>query len=266
MHPRHYLGRTPRLTFTSDFHELLTGDLVPGQTLHVQYDPRRLRIGERIPPVTLHARFRDDGPVTDVPLHSPPGQVEALPDEATTRAAVMRALVDVPEDADFVSLWFTGVAVDGSIRTDDDGGRTFRLGFPSRDIGEVTATVLPAESREGSGVFTVDVAALRGMNRISVRYHVVNDPVQAKGEFDLAPGSTPDAEGHAVWTGRAPVPSAKSVVRFKIHYWIDGERFKEDNASAYFLAPAPPREDVPPPPAALMEAARAFASPPSSDS
>ena len=265
MIPRTYVGQPARITFTSDFHELLTGDLRPGRPLHVSYDPRRLAesgesiaAGDPYRPIALHARFRAGGPEISVPLESPAGHIHTPLDETTTRAATLCAGIAVPEDAAFVSLWFTGTAADGGGRVDDDHGRTFLMRFPSLDIGTVTATV--TGGRKG-GTFAVTVPARSDVGRVTVRYRVVNAPGHPKGEFDLtrATGVDPDGEGRLPWSGGAPVPSGSSVVRFKIHYWVGEARFKEDNASAYFLAPPPPAEDIPPPPSALLEAARRFA-------
>ena len=37
-----YVGKPAQITFTADFHELLEGDLRPGEPVTLRYDPRRI--------------------------------------------------------------------------------------------------------------------------------------------------------------------------------------------------------------------------------
>lgn len=257
MTERHYLGQPAHLTFTADYHELLTGDLLPGRPLGISYAPARLaRPGGIMPaglpdwPVTMHVRFGEHMPPLSLPLRSSAGMLHTPLQEITTRAAVLSAVIQVPAEARHVALWFTGRAADGSQMVDDDFGRTFVLRFPSRDLVAVQGTVEGRTAR-------IVVSATPAVERVSVRYRVVNDPRHARGEFELKRGQ---ASGAGIrWDGAVPVFSAHAILRYKLHYWIAGQRFKEDNASAYFLAPTPPAEEVPPPPTALIQAARRFA-------
>ncbi|WP_035692382.1 DUF6209 family protein [Azospirillum halopraeferens] len=271
MNARHYLDKPARITFTSDGHELLTGDLVPGRSLHIHYDPRRIASageaelpGRWLSQLEVHARFHPDGAVRTVPMTSPAGHFDVYIDETTTRAAVLCAEIDIPADAVQVSLWFSAVTADGNACVDDDDGRTYLFRFPSRDLAQVTGSVVPAKGPNGAGVFLVDVTTAPGVDRVQVNYRVVNARERLKEVIELTRAA--GGEGSDTWHGRAPVPSTRSVVRYKVYYWIAGVRFKEDNASAYFLAPEPPEERVPPPPAELLAAARAFEAPPAAPS
>lgn len=263
MKTRHYLGQQPHITFTADWHELLTGDLRPGETLHIHYDPRRLPDGgqpvtitEQLTAVTVRARFRDGGPIDEVALPIPGGLREIFQEPATTRAAVLYGHLEVPADAQFISLWFVGTTLDGGERVDDDHGSTFLFSFPSCDLGTPKATV----TTDGNGSFHIELAAAPTIHRITVRYRVVNDPTFTKREFDLTRNGA-DEQGRTLWRGSAAVASPAAIVRYKIHYWLGTHRFKEDNGSTYFLAPEPPADEVPQPPAELVDAARAFAVP-----
>ena len=261
---RDYIGSPARITFTHDWHELLTGDLRPGHDLGINYDPLRIvprdepvAFGDPAWPVFAHARFRSNGPVTDVELVSPAGLVETPVIDPTGRGSMLYGNVTVPEDAELVSIWFTYRTTRGEERRDDDNGITFCFRFPSQDIVPRAATVTP-EVRTESAQFAVELAAVPEVEKVAIRYHVVNDPRAAAGEVDLRRSSEHDEEGRIIWSHAGVSVPVGALIKYKVHYWIGGFRYKEDNSSSYFLAPQQPAETVPPPPKELIEAVRSW--------
>lgn len=259
---RNYIGMPARITFTVDFHELLTGDLRPGRELRLNYDPLRIAPpdepvvrGDPSWPITVHARFHDDGPVTSVELTSTGMVAAPVVDPTGQRALMLSGEIIVPDDVEVVSLWFTYVTTRGEEFRDDDGGKTYCFRFPSQDIVLRAATVTPEQQ---SAQFAIELAAVSEVEKVAVRYHVVNDPNMAEGEVELARSSEHDEEGRIIWSSAGvPVPVG-SLIKYKVYYWISGFRYKEDNSSSYFLAPQQPAETTPSPPNELVEAVQSW--------
>lgn len=255
-------GLAARITFSRDFHELLTGDLCRGQPLHIAYDPRRIvpadtaaRCGEPDRPVTLHARFFVGGSEMTLPLVSPAGIVDAPAKDASRRACLVEGTLLVPADADGVSLWFSYPAADGE-RQDDDYGATFRFRFPCHDLLLNRAEVVPLPTG-GGAVFAVDVAAAPDIERMQVRYRLLGEGSPQVGESELSADAViaDVASGRRRWTSPLVLVPAAAIVRFKLFYWIGGVRFKDDDGGNYFLAPDPGDAMLPAPPPELLASA-----------
>ena len=260
MMQRNYIGMPAQLTFTMDFHELLTGDLRPGRELRLSYDPLRIAPadepvvhGDPAWPITAHARFHRDGPVTSVALASTGRVATPVADPTGQRGLMVWGNLVVPDDAAVVSLWFTYVTPRGEERRDDDSGKTYCFRFPSQDIVLLAATVTP-EPQATSAQFAVQLAAIPEVETVAVRYHIVNDPSMAEGEVELARSNDHDEQGRIIWSRAGVSVPIGSLIKYKVYYWIGGFRYKEDNSSSYFLAPQQPAEEVPPPPQDLVEA------------
>ncbi len=77
-------------------------------------------------------------------------------------------------------------------------------------------------------------------------------------EVSLRNTGQKDKQTRPIWSASGIAVPYQSSVQFKIHYWLRGTRYKDDNSSRYYLAPEPPAETVPPPPKELGEAALAW--------
>ena len=252
---RRYIGQAPQVSFTSDFHELLEGDLRPGVTLKLRYDPDRLSpppgyaFADPSWPVFAHAQFLENGVIAARALTANPTTV---PDrDAMGQGSMLTGTVEVPTDAQFVELWFCGDMPDG-IHWDSDYGKNFWFRFPYADL-EVTAAVV---QRATSAQFRVEVTSISDVQRVTVRYYdMAGGANPVRREESLARGSLTPA-GRRLWGYEKPV-AASALIRFKLYYWILDRRFKDDNSGYYYVADRPDLgERVPPPPAALLEAAR----------
>lgn len=261
---RHFHDKPAYLTFTSDFHELLEGDLRPGGPVTLRYDPHRIvpegddyRFGDAQRPIYLHAVFHRGGAEISRILSTPGGTVDLPVRDETGQGYMLAATLDVPADADYVGLWFRFETSTGETVWDNDHGTCFWFRFPSSDIEVVTADVA-TKARAKTGSFVLEVAAAPTVERVAARFLAVNDSTFAKTQVDLVKTDRSDARGRSIWvTADMPVP-AKAILRFKLYYWLDGRRYKDDNSSRYYLAPLPEPEDVPPPPADLAAASAAW--------
>lgn len=254
-------GMPARITFTMDYHELLTGDLRPGEALSLSYDPLRIATtdepvvhGDPARPVMAHARFRVGGHVQSVRLATNGMTTTVTEDPTGHRGLMYSGDILVPADAHFVSIWFTCQSRGGQQLTDDAGGSTYCFRFPSQDILIRTATVIQKPGTDLAS-FAVELESIQPVQRVSVRYHVQNKPEAPTGDIELQRSGTDEETQRQIWSGSEMVP-VDSLIKFKVHYWLGDVRYKEDNSSSYFMAPQRPVPEALAMPDALAEAAR----------
>ncbi len=261
---RDFTGLPPRITFTSDFHELVRGDLRPGSSVSLRYDPARIvpavngyKFGDPAHHIVAHVTFPPHAGAVSIPLHSPSGVLAEPDTDATGGGDMLAATVRIPEDANAMILWFTHEGPYGGTSYDSDFGRNFHFGFPTRQIGLLEATVAEGAPRRPAS-FTVKVAAAPEVRRVLVRMRVVGTSASPSSEHDLRRSDERRADGWSVWALDPIAVPSRAVVQFKLYYWTNNIRYKDDNSGLYYLALQREPERVPPPPAALAEAARAW--------
>jgi hypothetical protein len=270
MYRRSWIGRPPRISFTHDFHELLRGDLAPGQRVVIRYDPLRIVpsddgyvFGDPSRPITAHASFRREGvEEATVVLVSPAGMLRDPDVDVTGAGSVLRGELVVPDDAEELGIWFSYDSPRTGGHLDDDSGRRFRFGFASLQLRILSADVATADdsssSDVGKGSFRLKVGSSTDVDRVTVRMALVNHSEIRKSEHDLEARDR-DEDGEKVWELSPLEVPGNAIVRYKLYYWIGGVRYKDDNAGEYYLAPQPPPETVAPPPPDLLDAAKRWA-------
>ena len=189
---RVHAGKPAQITFTRDFHELVTGDLRPGAAVDIRYDPKRIMpegeaylFGDPARPIIAHARFRDGGQPIARPLESPAGIVVHPDTDVTGQGSMLSTSFSVPEDAERVTLWFSFPTAAGDTRYDSDYGANYCFGFPCRHIAVLAATVTD-DPQASSYHFALSVAADVGVEEVAVRYYLVADPTCSRDSRDSA--------------------------------------------------------------------------------
>lgn len=269
MRQRLRAGKLAEITFTCDFHELVAGDLCPGGSVLLRYDPHRIvpagepyRFGDPDRPVSAHLQFREGEVPVDVPLRSPAGSIPCPDVDVTGQGSMLSAPLDVPADAEQLTVWFSYTSASGEVRYDSDDGANYRIGFPCREIGVVQATVVRRPD-EPADRFDLTVSAAEAVEDVRVRFSLIGDPGHARHEVRLQRAGEVEADeveagGRAtLWAAAIDVPH-KAIVRFKVYYWIGGRRLIDDNTGASYFAPEPDPDPLPPPPPAALEAAAAW--------
>jgi hypothetical protein len=259
---RAFTGLPPRITFTRDFHELVGGDLRPGTHLVLRYDPARIVpagegyvFGDPMHRIVAHIICRPGTEIISVLLHSPVGMLADIDADPTGDGSMLIGSAHIPESATALEMWFTHDGPYGSTNYDSDLGRNFHFGFASRQIRLLQAAVGPGAA--GSDAFTASVAVVPQVHRVVAHLRVVGDTTAT--DHDLRSTGERDADGWAIWQLDAVAIPKGAAVRLKLYYWLDGIRYKDDNAGLYYLVHQGEPEHVPPPPAALAEAAKAWA-------
>lgn len=242
-----YVGKPAQITFTSDFHELLTGDLRPGWPVTLRYDPRRIVpaddpyvFGDPKRPINAHILFREGGPVSIQALTSQVGLLTQPNYDISGQGSMLTATFPVPGDAQRVVIWFSFLASSGNMLSDNDKGANFCFRFPSFDVHILEATVVsdPATSKSS---FALSIAVMDAVEDVAVRFRIVGE-AEDKQEVKLHKTDQKDQEGRAIWSVSEVTVPFRSTVQFKVFYWIGGTRYKDDNGGRYYLAPQPPGE------------------------
>lgn len=239
-------GKAPQITFTLDFHQLLTGELGAGARCAVRYDPLRIvppgdpyRAGDPARPVTGHVRFRAGGEAADFALHSPVGVVSDPDIDITGQGTVLVGAFDVPGDAEQVELWFSFVDAWGETRWDSALGANYHFRFSHEDV-EVLRADVASDPATPHGGFSVEVSAAPAVTGITARYRVVSDGENshARSEAPLSRTGEDDG-GRALWAVHGVAVPYRAVLAFDLVYGVGGRTFKENNEGRYFLAPRP---------------------------
>jgi hypothetical protein len=262
------VGKPAEITFTCDFHELIGGDLRPGGSVLLRYDPLRIvpaeepyRFGDPDRPVTAQVRFGEDTMPTDVPLHSPAGLLPCPDVDSTGQGSMLSGRIDISADAEQLTVWFSYAGASGETHYDSDFGANYRFGFPGREIDVVRAAVTRRPDQPADA-FEITVGTADTVEGVAIPYFLVADPACAKHEVLLnRVDQRTEANGGSglpsLWSAVAEIPHG-AIVRFKVSYWIGGRRLTDDNAGNWYLAPEPEPGRIPPPPPALLEAAAAW--------
>lgn len=257
-----YIGKPAQITFTSDFHELVTGDLRPGWSVTLRYDPRRIVpaseqyvFGDPNRPISAHFRFRHDSPVLSQTLASTVGLLSLPHYDIAGQGSILTTTVTVPTDAERLVVWFSFQASSGETIYDSDMGANFYFRFPSIDIHILDAIVV-SDPAIPTSVFTLRLSTVDTVESISVRFRIVGDAKFGKSEMHLIKTDQKDPDGRSIWSISGVAIPYRSTVQFKIFYWINGVRHKDDNGGHYFFAPEPPVEKMPAVPKELAAAAK----------
>ena len=225
MFRRTFQGNAPHITFTRGGQQKPFGNLVPGQTVRVAYDPHRL--GDPPWNVTAFHQFSPDGAVFTKQLDVPTGQIVTRIADDPYEAAYMTTAIDIPEDAELLILWFG----DGE-RWDSDFGANYWFRFTALDIQGENATVVSDE-------FQVSLTALPEIEEVVVHFRVINNPPDQPltGSVPLSHGSVED--GRRTWEASGVTVPHGANVRFEFIYSVAGRVYLDDNDGAGFFAPKP---------------------------
>lgn len=251
----------PVMIFRSDFRELIRGEPIPGGPCHIAYAPSRLvpakdynavveakdfrerhvrfECCDSHYPVTAHLQFRPGGPVLDVPLGTQSGPLRegvVSPDPSST---MLRADFTIPEDAEWMMIWFIHFDREGHLRYDSRYGANYMFRFIEQDVHVEEASVKPLPSALAD-VFHCRVTTSRAVDRLAIRYRIVNvQPEDPEKSVVLTRPAPPAESGKLHWeSGQIRVPR-RAVVAFDVIYAMGTREYKEDNQGAFFIVAEP---------------------------
>lgn len=231
---RQSVGRRPQLTFTSDFHELVQGDLVPGPCV-LRYDPLRLLAADNCNERhEIHAslRFHPSGGSWEGSLIVPPNaQLKDLADPAA-QGFMLETTFPLPSGCQEIEAWFS-CEHHGQTDWDSNHGANFRLRFPLQDLQITQARVRAGEGAAGS--FEVHVDSIAAAESVEVRWRLPAQPEEGRRRNSLS--VVGHDNGRKQWrnTATLAVPKDAAVV-FDLVYRVAGREFTDDNQGRWYLA------------------------------
>lgn len=239
MQLRQNKGSRPQITFTSDFHELVQGDLVPGPCV-LRYDPLRLvTIGDAATEnhhIRAYVRFHPVGVEWQGTMELPEGLPLADLADATGQGFMLTTTFDIPEGCDELEVWFSCTHDDGQTHWDSDHGKNHWLRFGLADLALKSAKVKAAKKKTAAqDALEFEFATKAEVASVNVRWRLTNRPQAPRVVTPLVSASTATGKTWSAPEGGIPVPKG-AVVAFDVVYRIDGRDFTDDNQGRWYIA------------------------------
>ena len=234
------------MTFTRDFREFIRGAFWPDVEATIRYDPYRVvppgdgyHFGDPARPVVAHLQFNEGGPVTDITLVSLIGESSHISAWTERRVPMLHGELTIPEDADWVTIWFSYMSSTGRKIYDSNWGKNYRLRFYREEI-KILDSFVRNQAAMPLNEFVCRIAAGHDVDRVIARYRIVNvKPETPVTSVDLHRTDLVDKDGLAIWETRGVFVPNDAVIAYDIIYFVAGRPFKDDNEGAFFLACLP---------------------------
>lgn len=233
-------GKSPHIIFTYDFHQLVYGELLADRDCTLSYDPLRIvpaddsyQFGDPSRPIIAHVQCQPSPNVHNVVLQSRTGKLHDIDIDYMGQGSMLHGQFHTPADCEEVVIWFSYQDWTGGTRWDSDYGANYRFRFVSQDLKFLSSEV---ESGDAVDQLKVQLAAAPAIERVIVRYRIVNDTATPTQEYlvELSPTIQRDFEGGRLWSLAMPLPHG-AVVAYDVLYFLRGCRFKDDNSGRYFV-------------------------------
>ena len=240
MQLRQNAGARPQSTFTSDFHELVQGDLVPGPCV-LRYDPLRLvTLGDAATEnhhIRAHVRFHPVGVEWHCLLELPAGLPLADLADVTGQGFMLTTTFDIPAGCDALEVWFSCTHDDGQTHWDSDHGKNHWLRFGLADIAIKTAKVKPAVKKSApQDALEFEFSTRPAVDSVNVRWCLANAPKAPRVVTSLVcAAATPAGKTWTAPEGGIPVPKG-AVVSFDVVYNVEGRAYTDDNQGRWYIA------------------------------
>jgi hypothetical protein len=239
MQLRQNAGSRPQITFTSDFHELVQGDLVPGPCV-LRYDPLRLvTLGDAATEthhIRAYVRFHPGGSEWQGAMELPAGLPLADLADASGQGFMLTTTFNIPAGADELEVWFSCTHDDGQTHWDSDHGKNHWLRFGLADLSLKTAKVKSSKKKTAAqDALEFEFATKPKVESVEVRWRVTSIPGFPRQTSHLV--ATPTAAGKT-WTapaGGIPVPKGATVA-FDVVYGVAGRQHTDDNQGRWYIA------------------------------
>ena len=173
-----------------------------------------------------------------MPLHSPAGIIPCPDVDLTGQGSMLSARIDVPEDAERLTVWFSYAAASGDTRYDSDYGANYRFGFPCREIEVVRATVTRRPD-EPPDLFELTVSTTDAVEDVAALFFLVADPACAKHEARLQ-RSAARTPASGLPSSGAP-PSTFRTARSSASRYATGSAGGASRTTTRALGTSPPR-------------------------
>ena len=240
MQLRQNKGSRPQITFTSDFHELVQGDLVPGPCV-LRYDPLRLiELGdaaEETHHIRAYVRFHPLGSEWQGLMELPAGLPLADLADPTGDGYMLTATFTIPEGCDELEVWFSCTHDDGHTHWDSDFGKNHWLRFGLADLSIKAAKVKTATKKSAAqDSLDFELVTKSKVEAVKVRWRVTSAPHSPRQITPLVVDA--EAASGKTWVspdGGIPVPKGATIA-YDVVYQVGGRSFTDDNQGRWYIA------------------------------
>lgn len=232
-------GYKPKLTFTSDFHELVNGDLIPGLCL-LRYDPLRsvpmneiAGLSNNQRPITAHIRFHPSGQLWEKALRFPRASRLIVDEDPTGQGTMLETEFSLPKDCQELECWFSYFDDLGEPKWDSAMGANYWIRFPTFDLELVNAEIV-ARKGQALDLFKLAVESVLAVEAIDVRWRYTNAISDARYQQRLTVTLRGDRKSWSLSNGGVSV-SSDSPLAFDLVYRADGHTFTDDNQGTWYI-------------------------------
>jgi hypothetical protein len=232
----------PSITFTKDHRQLVHGDLLPGREVTIVYDAERLPHersqdhGRKAWTIRCFYKFVENGTVSSTDLWSETGKILSKISNEPGEGTMMLSRINIPDDADHLTLWFLNTGKSGAEYWDSNFGRNYIFRFVVEDI-NITDVGVEHDAKKPVSNFHIEVEASPEVDEVTVLYRIMNGPGSPKEQdipLPLNMTGTPAPTQKRRWSGTTAVPEG-AVVRFTVTYNSYGNPHADTNSGKGYL-------------------------------
>jgi hypothetical protein len=233
-------GHLPQIIFTSDFHELVRGDLLPGPCV-LRYDPQRIvPYGEiaGLPatqrPITAHVRFHPTGASWVGDMRFAPATRLLIDPDPAGQGTMLEVQFPLPDGCEELECWFSYVDNAGETHWDSAMGANFWLRFPAHDL-DLQRAELIARPDEALDQLELELESVPVVDTIELRWRYTQLAAHPRQQRALVPSTL--TTGRKRWGtpgGGIPVASDTPII-FDLVYTVGGHQFTDDNEGTWYL-------------------------------
>jgi hypothetical protein len=233
-------GYKPKISFTSDFHELVFGDLIPGPCL-LRYDPLRIARDEvaQLPktqrPIISYVRLHPSGELLQNEMRFRPAEWLVVDDDPTGQGTMLELSFLLPNGCQELECWFSYVDNSGQTRWDSASGANYWLRFPSHDL-DIAAAEIVARPNQPLDLFRLEVESVPEVDSIDVRWRYTNAINDARYHSAL---SSTLLNGRKRWSLAGASVSSNTPLAFDLVYFVRGHKYTDDNQGTWYLVSRP---------------------------
>jgi hypothetical protein len=238
MSPRQNKGLRPQIVFTSDFHELVRGDLIPG-ACKILYDPLRLVEGrsyDNPPDIRVSVRFHPVGGSWDGTLVIPSRVNLGLLADPCGEGVMCEGWFNIPPGCEELEIWFS-TCRDGRTFWDTEFGKNYWMRFTLHDL-DIKKAKRRAFRGKGSSQDALDclVESVPGVQRMTLRLTLTNPTGHPRTETEMA--VVPKEGAAKLWStpvSGIPIPKGATAA-FDLVYYVEGRKQTDDNQGRWYVA------------------------------
>jgi len=232
-------GQQPQITFTSDFHELVRGDLLAGPCV-VRYDPLRIVPREELAslpatqrPITAHVRMHPGGELWEGAMRFRPASRLIVDEDPTGQGTMLEIEFPLREGRDEIECWFSYSDASGKSLWDSASGRNYWERFPAHDLNLRSAEII-SQNNQPLDRFKLEIESVPQVESMTVRWRYTTAISNDRQSRPLT--SAMDGE-KKLWT--LPVESANvasdTPLAFDLVYMVGDRKTTDDNQGTWYI-------------------------------